>query len=72
MEKLCEKFGINITISYYGMIEQGVRTPNLELALAIADLFEKPVRKIFFEQINNEMLDDVVQGDNPDAHTQTG
>ena len=56
VENLRREFGINITVSYYGMIEQGVRTPNLELAVAIADLFGKPVREVFFDQQNNKML----------------
>lgn len=46
--ELSNNFGINITVSYYGMIEQGVRTPGLKLALAIANLYEKPVYDLFF------------------------
>ncbi|WP_400194666.1 helix-turn-helix transcriptional regulator [Lysinibacillus telephonicus] len=47
VEKLSEEFNINITESYYGMIEQGVRTPSLNIALAIATLFEVEATEIF-------------------------
>lgn len=39
---------LGITTSYYGMIEQGCRTPNLKLANEIANFFEKKVDEIFF------------------------
>ena len=39
---------IEITESYYGMIEQGVRTPKLNIALAISDIFETEANEIFF------------------------
>lgn len=45
--KLKEKYDIEITISYYGMIEQGIRTPKLELAIAISSLFDKTPEEIF-------------------------
>lgn len=44
---------INITTSYYGMIEQGKRMPNLSIALSIAKFFNTPVEEIFFEDRNN-------------------
>ncbi|MED4569643.1 helix-turn-helix transcriptional regulator [Brevibacillus agri] len=56
VERLSASYGLHITISYYGMIEQGVRTPKLELALAISSLFERSPDEIFFEQINNKTL----------------
>ncbi|WP_313563581.1 helix-turn-helix transcriptional regulator [Ruminiclostridium cellobioparum] len=39
---------IGITASYLGMIENGVRIPNLEIAKAIADFFGKNIEDIFF------------------------
>lgn len=46
---LLEKLhGIKITESYYGMIEQGVRTPSLNIALAISELFKRDANDIFF------------------------
>jgi putative transcriptional regulator len=56
VDALNERFGISISVSYYGMIEQGVRTPSLQLAIAIADLFEKPVKEVFFGHEYNDML----------------
>lgn len=56
VERLSVSYGLHITISYYGMIEQGVRTPKLELALAISSLFERSPDEIFFEQTNNKTL----------------
>lgn len=49
VKQLSEKFNINITESYYGMIEQGVRTPSLHIALAIAELFDAEPSEIFFD-----------------------
>ncbi|MCT2347145.1 helix-turn-helix domain-containing protein [Niallia taxi] len=40
--------GIDITESYYGMIELGVRTPSLTIALAISELFQTNPNEIFF------------------------
>jgi len=50
---------INITTSYYGMIEQGKRMPNLNIAWMIARYFGKSIEEIFFEDVNNYMLDKV-------------
>lgn len=47
---------VEITTSYYGMIEQGVRTPTLEVAKKIADFFETTVEDLFFEERNNSLL----------------
>lgn len=58
VEELNRLFGIKITVSYYGMIEQGVRNPNLELALAIAKLFEEDAEALFLNAGNNKMLGD--------------
>ncbi|HHP1049480.1 MULTISPECIES: helix-turn-helix domain-containing protein [Bacillus cereus group] len=44
---LKEDYGIHITESYYGMIEQGIRTPSLEVALAISKVFDKCPEYIF-------------------------
>lgn len=46
---LQQGYGIKITESYYGMIELGVRTPSLTIALAISELFKIDPNKIFFE-----------------------
>ena len=54
--ELSTRFSITITTSYYGMIEQGVRTPKLPLAFAIAKLFECAPEELFFEPKSNEML----------------
>lgn len=48
--ELKNKYGYEITVSYYGMIEQGVRTPKLDLALAIASLFGRNVTEIFLKK----------------------
>lgn len=40
VEKLTNEYKVKISESYYGMIEQGARTPSLNVALAIAALFE--------------------------------
>ncbi|MGR6896961.1 helix-turn-helix transcriptional regulator [Rummeliibacillus sp. BSL5] len=47
VEKLSKEFNITITESYYGMIEQGVRTPSLKVALAISSLFNVEPTKFF-------------------------
>lgn len=39
---------LGITTSYYGMIENGVRTPNLILAYEIAKYFNTTIENIFF------------------------
>lgn len=56
VKKLEQQYGLKITVSYYGMIEQGSRTPSLELAIAIAGLFDSNVEEIFFEQQPNKTL----------------
>jgi putative transcriptional regulator len=50
------QYSIEITESYYGMIEQGVRTPKLEIALALSNLFKVQPGDIFFEQNHNKKL----------------
>ena len=47
---------LNITGSYYGMIEQGVRTPSLALAQKISSFFGKSMEEIFFNNQNNSVL----------------
>ncbi|WP_232733187.1 helix-turn-helix transcriptional regulator [Lysinibacillus xylanilyticus] len=47
VEKLSDEFDISITESYYGMIEQSVRTPSLDVALSISELFDMEPSKIF-------------------------
>jgi putative transcriptional regulator len=56
VKKLSDNYQIKITESYYGMIEQGVRTPKLEIALALANLFEVRPDEIFFRQTHNKNL----------------
>ena len=56
VELLKNEFGIEITESYYGMIEQGARTPKLNIAFAIAALFNKNANEIFFEPKPNKKL----------------
>lgn len=46
---LQRNYDVKISESYYGMIEQGVRTPSLSLALAISELFNIRPEDIFFE-----------------------
>ncbi|QNT74104.1 helix-turn-helix transcriptional regulator [Bacillus licheniformis] len=54
--RLKEKHNLDITVSYYGMIETGKRTPRLELALAIADVFDVKPNDIFFAKQDNKKL----------------
>ncbi|MFB4471733.1 helix-turn-helix transcriptional regulator [Oceanobacillus caeni] len=56
VELLLTNHGIKITDSYYGMIEQGVRTPSLQLAIAISKIFDTNPEEIFFSQNNNKTL----------------
>ena len=56
VEILEKQYGIKISESYYGMIEQGVRTPSLNIALAIAELFNSNPNDIFFEVEPNKKL----------------
>ncbi|GAA0463240.1 helix-turn-helix transcriptional regulator [Alkalibacillus silvisoli] len=44
---LSKDHDIKITESYYGMIEQGVRTPNLILALSISKVLSKDPEQFF-------------------------
>lgn len=53
---LKDHYGIEITESYYGMIEQGVRTPKLNIALAISELFKVKPNEIFFNTEPNKNL----------------
>ena len=57
VEELKRRFNIFITESYYGMIEQGVRTPKLQLAFAISAVFECGAEDVFFDLIPNKTLD---------------
>ena len=59
VELLSKNFGIIISESYYGMIEQGVRTPSLSIALAIAQLFDANPNEIFFNHSPNKKLGDI-------------
>lgn len=56
IELLKDNYSIHISESYYGMIEQGTRTPKLHIALAIADLFNVDPQEIFFANTNNILL----------------
>lgn len=60
-ERLTQKdiaSALGITASYYGMIEQGVRTPTLNKAQQIAEYFGVKMEDIFFNTPNNDMLSD--------------
>lgn len=46
---------LNITGQMLGAIENGNRTPSLELAKKIADFYGFSIEEIFFEQKCNEM-----------------
>lgn len=59
VELLNKEYGISITESYYGMIEQGVRTPSLNIALAIAQLFNSNPNDIFFNSEPNKNLGEI-------------
>ncbi|WLR54871.1 helix-turn-helix transcriptional regulator [Mesobacillus subterraneus] len=48
VDQLKNHHDIEISESYYGMIEQGVRTPKLNIALAISKLFDVNPNEIFF------------------------
>ena len=47
---------VNITTSYYGMIELGVRTPTMAIAGKIAEYFSASIEEIFFDNSDNNML----------------
>lgn len=49
---------VEITTSYYGMIEVGDRTPKLELARKIAQFFGVKMEDLFFEDSHNDPLSD--------------
>ena len=68
IDLLKNHYGINISESYYGMIEQGTRTPNLRIALAIADLFDVDPRDIFFETGHNNLLPKISLGSSFDIN----
>ncbi|MTI59091.1 MAG: helix-turn-helix transcriptional regulator [Firmicutes bacterium] len=53
---LKEKENVDITVSFYGMIERGERNPTLKLAKSIANIFEINVEKLFFSKTDNNML----------------
>ncbi|MEH7490867.1 helix-turn-helix transcriptional regulator [Neobacillus niacini] len=53
---LKDRFEIEITESYYGMIEQGARTPKLDIALSIAKIFDVDPNEIFFDTEPNKNL----------------
>lgn len=69
---LALRFDIPITESYYGMIEQGTRTPKLGVGLAIAKLFqaspydiffnESPYKKLFYDQIEPKRIGEEFAG----------
>lgn len=50
-DQLYNLYGIDITVSYYGMIEAGARLPKLALAIAIATLFGMRVEDLFEDLI---------------------
>lgn len=56
VEELKNEKNIEITASFYGMIERGVRNPTLNLAIAISDLFDVSIESIFFYKENNKLL----------------
>ncbi|MFW6047320.1 MAG: helix-turn-helix transcriptional regulator [Candidatus Woesearchaeota archaeon] len=56
VNKLKKQYDVNITASFYGMIERGERNPTLKLAKKIADFFNTSVEEIFFSSANNSML----------------
>jgi putative transcriptional regulator len=39
---------VGITASYYGMIENGLRNPSLEVAKKLSNYFNVPTDQIFF------------------------
>ena len=47
---------LGITPSFYGMIEKGVRTPRLKLAISMEKLFNIPVSRLFCDVKPNVML----------------
>lgn len=47
---------IGVSTSYYGMIEQGTRTPILEIAKKVSEFFGISIEEIFFDDTNNDKL----------------
>lgn len=47
VRKLLEHQDINISTSYYGMIEQGARSPSIKVGIGIAKLFGVQLEEIF-------------------------
>ncbi|MGY4689302.1 helix-turn-helix transcriptional regulator [Salibacterium sp. K-3] len=56
VSNLHKETGIEITESYYGMIEQGVRTPSLKLALPLSKIVREDPESIFFNNEHNKKL----------------
>jgi putative transcriptional regulator len=56
VSELKVRFNVEITESYYGMIEQGARTPKLDIAFAIAKIFNVDPQEIFFKLNPNKKL----------------
>lgn len=48
---------VGITTSHYGFIENGERQPSLKVAKKIADIYNRKIEEIFFDNIPNTMLD---------------
>ena len=46
---------IGITTSHYGFIENGERQPSLKVAKKIAEVFNKNIEEIFFDNSPNGM-----------------
>ncbi|GGD05123.1 helix-turn-helix transcriptional regulator [Pontibacillus salipaludis] len=57
VRELETKYGVNITVSYYGMIEQGVRSPGFKVAVAIAKLFKVRPENIFLDKNTTKSCD---------------
>ena len=49
---------IGVSTSYYGMIEQGARTPTLDVAKKVAEFFGTTIEQLFFNDSNNNGLSD--------------
>ncbi|MDF2505601.1 helix-turn-helix transcriptional regulator [Clostridium sp.] len=53
-KEIADKVGI--TTSHYGFIENGERQPSLKVAKKIADVFDKKIEEIFFDNSSNISL----------------
>lgn len=53
-KEIADKIGI--TTSHYGFIENGDRQPSLKVAKKIAEVFDKRIEEIFFDNSNNTTL----------------